>query len=122
MKVEYVVSTPTRATYEAVMKKAVKLGLVEREGHKFIYGKEHCINVLEDAYSPAKFYTGEKVKIISAKSFLSKRIPKKLPPIDVVLNKNYTATVDRNSKIVMVGCQEIPFSAVKSLYKAITSK
>lgn len=47
-------------------------------------------------------------------------VSKKKTPINVKLNKEYSATVNPNGT-VSVGCQTIPFEAVEKVYQAIQS-
>ena len=37
----------------------------------------------------------------------------------VALNKDYSAVINKETRIVKVGCQEFPFSKIEELYKAI---
>jgi len=57
-------------------------------------------------------------KIISVKD-LANHLLSFEPDVIVELNDEYSAKVDKENKVVKVGCQDIPFSKVVELYEAL---
>jgi len=55
--------------------------------------------------------------VIKAADFI-KHILEYSDKVLIELNPDYTAKVDKNEKVVRVGCQTIPFDKIKELYEA----
>ena len=77
-------------------------------------------------------YVGDIVEVYSSKSSNKDRgsfstlhrslIWKRKETVQVKLNSEYTAEVDRSSQTVKVGCQTFQFKKIEQLYKAIKNE
>lgn len=117
---QFVVHTPTRKMHDAILKYMdEQMVHYNKSQHNHNYGDEHCIDPIGGFYSPRAFYREEGYDIISTETFFA-ILGREFKASEMVkLNDSYVAEVFHDTKIVSVGCQNIPFSAIENLYKVI---